>query len=61
MDVVQRLAAHGEVATGLIYIDGGATDLHQALGTSATPLNRLDERALCPGAATLASVNAALR
>jgi 2-oxoglutarate/2-oxoacid ferredoxin oxidoreductase subunit beta len=61
MDVVQRIAAHGEVATGLIYLDLEAGDLHQALNTSATPLNRLDEAALCPGLATLRRVNEALR
>jgi 2-oxoglutarate/2-oxoacid ferredoxin oxidoreductase subunit beta len=61
MDVVQKLAAAGEVATGLIYLDLEAQDLHAALNTSATPLNRLDEGALCPGAAALQKLNAALR
>jgi 2-oxoglutarate ferredoxin oxidoreductase subunit beta len=61
MDVVQKLAAQGEVATGLIYLQPDASDLHAALNTSATPLNRLGEAALCPGAATLAKINAALR
>jgi 2-oxoglutarate ferredoxin oxidoreductase subunit beta len=61
MDVVQKLAAQGEVATGLIYLQLDAGDLHAALNTSATPLNRLDERALCPGASALEKVNAGLR
>jgi 2-oxoglutarate/2-oxoacid ferredoxin oxidoreductase subunit beta len=61
MDVVQKLAAQGEVATGLIYLELDASDLHQALNTSATPLNRLDERVLCPGAAALDKLNAGLR
>ena len=61
MNLVQGLAAKGEVATGLVYIEPGAADLHQALGTSARPLNQLDERALVPGAAILAKVNAASR
>jgi 2-oxoglutarate/2-oxoacid ferredoxin oxidoreductase subunit beta len=61
MDVVQKLAAQGEVATGLIYLELDAGDLHQALNTSATPLNRLDERALCPGAGALEKLNAGLR
>jgi 2-oxoglutarate ferredoxin oxidoreductase subunit beta len=59
--VVQRLSAHGEVATGLIYFDPAATDLHRALKTSATPLNRLDEKALCPGSSALEKLNAGLR
>jgi 2-oxoglutarate/2-oxoacid ferredoxin oxidoreductase subunit beta len=61
MDVVQRIAAQGEVATGLIYVDLEAKDLHAALNTAAAPLNRLDESALCPGAAALEKLNAALR
>jgi 2-oxoglutarate ferredoxin oxidoreductase subunit beta len=61
MNLVQGLAAQGEVATGLIYVDPGATDLHAALNTSAAPLNRLGEAALCPGAAVLDKLNAGLR
>jgi 2-oxoglutarate ferredoxin oxidoreductase subunit beta len=61
MNHVQALQARGEVVTGLLYVDPQATDLHAALRTSATPLNRLDEKALCPGAAALAKVNASLR
>jgi 2-oxoglutarate ferredoxin oxidoreductase subunit beta len=61
MNLVQGLAAKGEVATGLIYVEPSATDLHQALNTSATPLNQLAEAALCPGAALLEKVNAGLR
>jgi 2-oxoglutarate/2-oxoacid ferredoxin oxidoreductase subunit beta len=61
MNLVQGLAAQGEVATGLIYIEPGATDLHQALNTSVEPLNRLGEDVLCPGSAALAKINAALR
>jgi 2-oxoglutarate ferredoxin oxidoreductase subunit beta len=61
MDVVQKLAAQGEVATGLIYLQPEATDLHKALNTAATPLNRLGEAALCPGAAALEKINAGLR
>ena len=61
MRVVQALAAEGEVATGLLYVESGAADLHVALSTSATPLNRLGEAELCPGSQALAKLNAALR
>jgi 2-oxoglutarate/2-oxoacid ferredoxin oxidoreductase subunit beta len=61
LGLVQGLAARGEVATGLLYIEPGAADLHAALNTSATPLNRLGERELCPGAAALDKLNASLR
>ena len=61
MNLVQGLAAKGEVATGLIYVDPDATDLHQALNTCASPLNRLGETVLCPGAETLEKLNGGLR
>jgi 2-oxoglutarate/2-oxoacid ferredoxin oxidoreductase subunit beta len=58
---VQALQAAGEVATGLLYIDPDAKDLHAALGTVRQPLNRLGEAELCPGAAMLARINSGLR
>ena len=61
MDRMQREAAHGELLTGLLYIDPLATDLHTALNTAAAPLNTLASDTLCPGSATLAKINAALR
>ncbi len=54
-------AQHGEVVTGLLYMDPLATDLHTAFNTCATPLNALRESQLCPGAGVLAKLNAALR
>ena len=61
LSLVQSLAALGEVATGLFYVEPTAADLHAALNTSATPLNRLEDAQLCPGAAALAKINARLR
>ena len=61
MSLVQSLAAKGEVATGLFYAESDAADLHAALNTSATPLNRLGDGELCPGAAVLVKINAGLR
>ena len=58
---VQRAAEQGEVVTGLLYVDPDASDCHEVLGTPDTPLNTLDEAALCPGAAALEGINAALR
>jgi 2-oxoglutarate ferredoxin oxidoreductase subunit beta len=58
---VHEYAARGEIVTGLLYLDPEAGDLHRHLNTVAAPLNRLDEAALCPGAATLAKLNASLR
>ena len=58
--IAQRQAA-GELVTGLLYVDPQAEDLHDHLQTSQRPLNRLDERELCPGGDVLARVNASLR
>jgi 2-oxoglutarate ferredoxin oxidoreductase subunit beta len=58
---VQALAAAGEIATGLLYVDPAAGDLHRALNTVAAPLNRLTETELVPGAEALAKINASLR
>jgi 2-oxoglutarate ferredoxin oxidoreductase subunit beta len=61
MNHVQAMQADGEIATGLLYVDPQASDLHAALHTVATPLNQLDEAALCPGVLALGQLNASLR
>jgi 2-oxoglutarate ferredoxin oxidoreductase subunit beta len=61
MQQVQAHQAKGEVITGLLYIDPQADDLHQALNTSATPLNALGQSKLNPGATALSKLNASLR
>jgi 2-oxoglutarate/2-oxoacid ferredoxin oxidoreductase subunit beta len=61
MNQVAAHLARGEVATGLLYVEADAQDLHAALNTSATPLNALREDRLCPGAAALDKINAGLR
>jgi 2-oxoglutarate ferredoxin oxidoreductase subunit beta len=61
MNLVQGMTADGEIATGLLYLDPQAHDLHAALNTVATPLNLLDEATLCPGAEVLGKINAGLR
>ncbi|MED5621277.1 2-oxoacid:ferredoxin oxidoreductase subunit beta [Ideonella sp. BN130291] len=53
--------ADGELVTGLLYVESQATHLHDALNTTATPLNRLAEAQLCPGSAALERINAGLR
>jgi 2-oxoglutarate ferredoxin oxidoreductase subunit beta len=58
-----HLAAHesrGEILTGLLYVNGDADDLHAHLNTVDTPLNRLSDADLCPGAVALAAINAEL-
>ncbi|MFZ5548059.1 MAG: 2-oxoacid:ferredoxin oxidoreductase subunit beta [Pseudomonadota bacterium] len=61
MEYLMAQLANGEIVTGLLYLDPDAGDLHQALRTSAQPLNALGEASLCPGAAALARLNASLR
>jgi len=61
MAYVQSRYAHGEIVTGLLYVEPEAHDLHGHLNTVAQPLNQLGERELCPGSAALARFNEALR
>jgi len=53
--------ARGEVVTGLLYVDPLATDMHVALNTSDTPLNKLGAAQLSPGAKALDKLNTSLR
>jgi len=61
MNQVLALAAAGEIATGLLYVDPQARDMHAGLNTVAAPLSRLAEAELCPGRAALDKINAGLR
>ncbi len=61
MNYIQARQAEGEIVTGLLYLDPEAEDMHAHLSTVDTPLNALDEDALCPGAAMLERLNASLR
>ena len=61
MNYLEERKAAGEIVTGLLFVDPAANDLHDDLETVDTPLNQLADADLCPGAATLAELNAALR
>ena len=61
LGTMHERAERGEVVTGLLYLDPLALDLHAALNTSHRALNVLDRDELCPGAAALDKLNAALR
>ena len=58
---IARAAEKGEVLTGLLYLAVDAEDLHAHLNTVEAPFNRLGEKELCPGAAMLDKINAAMR
>lgn len=61
MNYLSARAIEGEIVTGLIYLERDPQDLHKHLGTVAAPLNSLNEKELCPGAATLDAINDSLR
>lgn len=58
---VQRAQEQGDVITGLLYVDPIASDIHEVLETTSTPLNQLEETDLCPGSEALTGVNASFR
>ena len=61
MAALERHRAAGEIATGLIFVNENGRELHDSLGTTARPLNELDEAVLCPGSKALEAINASLR
>jgi len=58
---VRRLQSHGEVATGLLYLDESGADMHAVNRTVAEPLAALPYDRLCPGAAALDALQAEYR
>ena len=61
LNYVQRQQEHGEVVTGLLYVDPESSDCHDVLDTVSRPLNELVESDLCPGHEALEQVNQSLR
>jgi 2-oxoglutarate ferredoxin oxidoreductase subunit beta len=61
MNLIAQRQAQGEIATGLLFVDPEAGDLHGHLNTVDAPLNALGVAELSPGADTLAKINASLR
>jgi len=51
----------GKLLTGLIYVDPDTADLHETLNSASKPLNSLGANELCPGRATLQSINDSFR
>ena len=48
--------SRGEIVTGLLYVDESAREIHEVNATPATALSKVPFSKLCPGAATLASM-----
>jgi 2-oxoglutarate/2-oxoacid ferredoxin oxidoreductase subunit beta len=61
MNYIQERQAHGEVVTGLLYVDAEPEDLHAHLNTRPGAFNRMGVTELCPGSAALDKLNAGLR
>jgi 2-oxoglutarate ferredoxin oxidoreductase subunit beta len=61
MAYLESRRQHGEVVTGLLYVDTESDDMHASLRTVDAPLNALGDAELVPGNAALAAVNASLR
>ena len=58
---LQQRQGRGEVATGLLYLDKGAGDMHDMNATTETPLSQLPYEKLCPGNAALDALQEAFR
>jgi 2-oxoglutarate ferredoxin oxidoreductase subunit beta len=50
---IRSLQQKGEVATGLLYVDGSANDMHAVNKTVDRPLVEIPYEELCPGSAAL--------
>ena len=61
MNYLMERQEAGEVVTGLLYVEKDPEDLHANFNTTATPLNALAEKELCPGSTVLDKINASLR
>ena len=61
INAMQTAKSKGEILTGLLYMNPDSTDLHTLLNTTETPLNKLSESELCPGAEILEGINASFR
>ncbi len=58
---LEQARMDNHILTGLIYLNPESTDIHEIMGTSATPLNSLSEKQLCPGQAVLETINDSFR
>ena len=53
LDYLGATAARGEVATGLLYLEGTDDDMHSFENTVDVPLVHVPYETLCPGSAVL--------
>jgi 2-oxoglutarate/2-oxoacid ferredoxin oxidoreductase subunit beta len=60
-EYVRDRSARGEIATGLLYVNESAPDVHELNHTPARGLNSIPLSELCPGSAALAELQADFR
>ena len=56
VDYLLERQGHGEVVTGLLYVDESVRDMHELNGTPQAPLVNIPYEELCPGADQLAKL-----
>ncbi len=61
LSYLARKTAEGEIITGLLFVDPAARDLHDALNTVDTQLNKLTDADLVPPVSALEKINAGFR
>ena len=61
ISLINSADKEGKVLTGLLYINPEAKDLEETLNLTKTPLNRLNQKELCPGNDNLIKINDSLR
>src|SRR6187551_1467053 len=60
-ELLEHHRQRGEVATGLLFVEKQAADMHDISGTTDTPLSKLPFEKLCPGKAELDKLQQAFR
>ena len=58
---IQESQRDGKVLTGLLYADPEAMDLREILNVSDKPLNKMEQKELCPGSEKLQDINSGLK
>jgi len=61
LSALENARHHGQILTGLMYLNPESTDAHKMLDTTETPLSQLNEDTLCPGSDKLEGINDGLR
>ncbi len=64
MKAIADIEAHkkkGEILTGLFYLDPTCSHFHEINNSTDTPLNKLNQDALCPGSRILTGINESFR